>query len=136
MSHASDRPHRDQALFVAYCAGHRCAALRREPASHDGDDGQASSSAAPTLDQLRAAIRYRPDSVLISTGCLGRCERASVAIVGWGQTAQKTIIWTQPPIVVDLIDRTDRAAALASWIATTAPRPDTMPAPLGSSLAQ
>lgn len=132
MSRDSPRPRRDRALFVAYCAGHRCSALHRNPVGHgETDDGQPAPSTEPTLDHLKAAIRSRPGSVLISTACLGRCERASVAIVGWGRTAEKSIAWTQPPIFVDLIDRTERAAALASWIATTAPRRDTMPAPLG-----
>lgn len=129
MSQGSSRAGRNEALFVAYCAGHRCAALRRGHADRPSDDTAEPSSAPPSLNQLRAAIRCRPDSVLISTGCLGRCERASVVIVGWGHTAGKIITWSQPPIVVDLVDRTDRAAALASWVATTAPRSDTMPAP-------
>lgn len=114
-----------EVLLVAYCNGNRCAGLRRlhcaEPAA--GSPARPSS----VLEPLHRAIRGRPRSLLVSTSCLGHCELAPMAALGWGLITDTGARWTHRPIGVGLIDRPGRVDALGQWIATTAPSLDTAP---------
>lgn len=100
-------------LIVAVCAGHRCRALR---ALHEP-----SATADGTSELLRQAVRHRPRSVLISTGCLGPCARGCVAAIGTGTAARGEIRWAGRPVGLGMIEIPRRAAALAAWISGSAP---------------
>ena len=122
-------PHRavddQQVLSVAYCNGNRCAELRRlqsDPLATDLPTRPTQSLS--TLDTLRSAIRQRPGSMLTTTGCLGYCERAPMAALGWAVLTDTGARWIQRPFGVGLLDRPGRTDALGQWIATTAPDVD------------
>ena len=116
---AADSPG-EPVLLVAVCAGRRCQALR---ALHDP-----SASASGNCGQLlKEAVRRRPRSVLISTGCLGPCARGCVAAVGTGSATEGEIRWTGHPVGLGLIEMPERAAALAAWITSSAPDLSTLP---------
>ena len=116
---AADSPG-EPVLLVAVCAGRRCQALR---ALHDP-----SASASGNCGQLlKEAVRRRPRSVLISTGCLGPCGRGCVAAVGAGTATEGEIRWTAQPVGLGLVEIPERAAALAAWITSSAPDLSTLP---------
>jgi hypothetical protein len=101
-------------LLVAVCAGPRCRALRalNDPsAAASGPDGR----------PLCEAVRQRPGAVLVSAGCLGPCERACVAAVGWGTSRAGQLHRAGRPTGVRLVEMPARAAALAAWISGSAP---------------
>jgi hypothetical protein len=107
-------------LLVAACAGPRCRALR---ALHD----PSAATFGPCGRPLSEAVRHRPGAVLISTGCLGPCERACVAAVGWGMSRGGQIRWSARPTRLSMIEMPARAAALAAWISGSAPDMRTLP---------
>jgi len=107
-------------LLVAVCAGPRCRALR---ALHD----PSAATFGPCGRLLCDAVRHRPGAVLISTGCLGPCERACVAAVGWGMSRGGQIRWSARPTGLSMIEMPARAAALAAWISGSAPDMRTLP---------
>lgn len=111
-------------LVVAVCAGARCRALRQ---LHDPSAGDAGPAGA----QLRAAVRGRPRSVLVSTECLGPCHRGCVAAVGPGSAdGRGGVRWHRPPLRLDLVELPGRDADLAAWIRGGAPDPGRLPAAL------
>ena len=55
---------------IAVCTGDRCAALHRR-------------TGHSVLDRLREATSATPGSVLVSCGCLGRCDLAALVLLGW-----------------------------------------------------
>lgn len=107
-------------LLVAACGGPRCRALR---ALHD----PSARAPDPCGQLLREAVRQRPGAVLISTGCLGPCERACVAAVGWGMIRGGLLRWSGRPAGLGLVEMPARAAALAAWISGSAPDLKTLP---------
>jgi hypothetical protein len=107
-------------LLVAACAGPRCRALR---ALHD----PSAAASGPGGRLLCEAVRHRPGAVLVSTGCLGPCERACVAAVGWGTSRAGELCWAGRPAGVGLVEMPARAAALAAWISGSAPDLKTLP---------
>jgi hypothetical protein len=107
-------------LLVAACAGPRCRALR---ALHD----PSAATSGPCGRLLCDAVRRRPGAVLISTGCLGPCERGCVAAVGWGTSRGGQIRWSARPAGLSLVELPARAAALAAWISGPAPDLRTLP---------
>jgi hypothetical protein len=111
-------------LVVAVCAGQRCRALRalRDP----------SAAGNGTSELLRQAVRRRPRSVLVSTGCLGPCARGCVAAVGTGSAASGELRWTGRPVGLGMVEMPQRAAALAGWITGSAPDLATLPETLWS----
>ena len=99
-------------LLIARCDGSRCAGLHRLREENTS---------------LRAAVRRRPDAVLMTTLCLGHCELAAVAAVGWARSAHNSLAWLGPPVLLERTDTAERAAALASWVTAGAPEPGTLP---------
>ena len=106
-------------LVVAVCAGRRCQALRDLHVSSADADG--------TGALLRQAVRRRPRSVLVSTGCLGPCARGCVAAIGTGTAASGEICWTSRPVGLGMVEMPQRAVALAAWITSSAPDLATLP---------
>ncbi|HTQ90605.1 MAG TPA: hypothetical protein VMK84_14075 [Streptosporangiaceae bacterium] len=113
-------PAAEPVLLVAACAGPRCRALR---ALHD----PSARASGPCGRLLCEAVRQRPGAVLVSTGCLGPCERACVAAVGWGMSQAGQIRWSGRPAGLSLVEMPARAAALAAWVAGSAPDLKTLP---------
>ncbi|MFC7401919.1 hypothetical protein [Citricoccus sp. GCM10030269] len=122
----SPRPaHHDDASgpLLAWCVGHRCAALRR--LSRHGE----------TTDRIKSTIAGTAGAVMVSSTCLGRCELASVAAVGRrdGSSGQAgPLVWFTGT------EQGTRFEALESWISTGGPRnlvrPDAaMPAALSEA---
>ncbi len=105
-------------LVVAVCAGRRCRALR---ALHDP------SAADGISDLLMQSVQRRPRSVLVSTGCLGPCARGCVVAVGTGTAASGELRWAGRPVGLGMVEMPQRAAALAAWIAGSAPDLATLP---------
>ncbi len=118
-------------LLVAACTGTRCAAVRRP---HD--------PGADPVDRcghlLRAAVRQRPDAVLLSTACLGPCHLGSVAAVGWARPRAQggRLDWLARPVLLTMLDSPKRAAAASSWINAGAPDAGTLPALLTGPTAR
>ena len=110
-------------LLVAACAGPRCRALR---ALHD----PSAAASGPCGQLLAEAVRQRPRAVLVSTGCLGPCERACVAAVGWGMSHRGQLRWSGRPAGLGLVEMPAHAAALAAWISGSAPDLKTLPGDL------
>ena len=110
-------------LLVAACGGVRCAALRRLR-------GPAAGPVDRCGHLLRAAVRRRPDAVLLSTACLGPCHLGSVAAVGWARARARggRLDWLARPVLLTMLDRPERAAAASGWITAGAPDAHTLPA--------
>ena len=106
-------------LVVALCGGYRCRALR----ARHGPPVTADS----TGQLLRQAVRRRPRSVLISTGCLRPCAGGCVAAVGTGTVGGGELCWSGRPVGLSMVDIPRRAAALAAWISSSAPDLATLP---------
>lgn len=93
----------ERVLLVMVCNGPRCAALQRlREDTH--------------TDALRSAVRERPHSVLMSTGCLGRCAHGSVAAVGAAEATGSRLAWIRHPTLVGRVDDPARMALLAAWV--------------------
>ena len=118
---ASVRP--EPVLLVAACAGPRCRGLR---VLHD----PSAAASGPSGQLLGNAVRRRPGAVLLSTGCLGPCQRGCIAAVGWAVSAGGQLRWSGRPVGLGMVETPPRAAALAAWIAGTAPDLTTLPEPL------
>jgi len=101
-------------LVIAACAGPRCRALR---SLHD----PSARASGPCGRLLCEAVRHRPGAVLISTACLGPCERACVVAVGWGTARRGHLSWSGRPVGLSLAEMPARASALAAWISASAP---------------
>jgi hypothetical protein len=104
---------------LALCLGPSCAASY--------DDG-----AAPYPDVLRDAVRSSRSAVLVTTGCLGRCAAAAVAVVAHAADASAC---TGPSVWLAGVHDRQRCDALAAWVAEGGPaaagHPDTtLPATL------
>jgi hypothetical protein len=112
--------HQEQLLLVVACGGDRCAAVSRLRSSVGDVCGPA----------LRAAVRARPDAVLMRTPCLRLCHRGGIAAVGWATAEPGRIHWRGSPVVIGGIESDERSASLAAWVETTAPRRATLPADL------
>lgn len=113
----------EHVLLVAACAGPRCRALRT---LHDP-----SAAAFGSCGQLLCeAVRRRPGSVLLSTGCLGPCQRGCVAAVGWAVSDRGQLRWSARPVGLGMVEIPQRAMALAAWISGSAPDLTTLPEPL------
>lgn len=110
-----------EVLLVAYCNGNRCSGLRRLHAERAADLAGHPASPSSALEPLHRAIRRRPHSLLLSTPCLGHCDQAPMAALGWAFLADAGARWAGRPVGVGLLDRPERVAALGQWIATTAP---------------
>jgi len=110
-------------LLIAVCAGPRCRGLRN---LHD----PSATTSGPCGQILCEAVRRRPGSVLISTGCLGPCQRACVAAVGWAVGDSGQLRWSGRPVGLGMVEMPLRAAALAAWISGSAPDLTTLPEPL------
>lgn len=96
----------DRLLVVVQCTGQRCRALTDLRDPH-----------RPACDPaLAAAVRSRPRSVLVTTGCLGPCHRGAVAAVGWGDRAGSRVSWTEPAVLVERVEEPARMRATADWI--------------------
>ena len=106
-------------LVVALCGGYRCRALRTR---HDP-----SATADRPGQLLRQAVRRRPRSVLIFTGCLGPCAQGCVAAVGTGTAGDGELCWSGRPVGLSMVDLPRRATALAAWISSSAPDLATLP---------
>ena len=88
--------------LVAVCRGARCAALR---ALRGTDD-----------EPLRQAVRGSRGAVLVGCGCLGRCDLASVVLVGWhGGPDLGT------PLTLAGMDDDRRSRALGEWLTGSGP---------------
>ena len=92
--------------LVALCAGHRCAGLRRLAGSADA------------VDRVAEAVRHTSGAVLVTTGCVGACDRAAVA--GLARRAPGT---GQPGPAVWLteVQSAERTAGLVAWVAAGGP---------------
>jgi hypothetical protein len=94
-----NRPQRDPGgPVIAVCTGQRCSARRRL----QGPDGG--------IEPLKTAASRTRGAVLVSTGCLGRCELAATVLVVWrGDTAGE-------PLPLAGMEAVDRSQALATWL--------------------
>lgn len=107
--------------MVAVCTGPRCRALRT---LHD----PSADAAGPGGAALHHAVRQRPDAVLISTDCLGACDRGCVAAIGTGTAGDDgRITWREQPVGLGLVELPDRAADLAAWVRHGAPAVTALP---------
>ncbi|SDI78831.1 hypothetical protein SAMN04488693_12332 [Arthrobacter subterraneus] len=97
---------------LVWCAGHRCAALRRLSGGQDHDE------------QIRATIRQTSGGVLIESRCLGRCELAGVAAVARRDGRSGRI---GPLAWFTGLENGTRFAALRRWIASGGPREADIP---------
>lgn len=115
-----------EVLLVAYSNGNRCAGLRRlaAAAAAAAESHAEPASRLPALEPLHRAVRRRPRSLLLLTPCLGHCDQAPMAALGWAVIADAVARWTGRPVGVGLLERPERVAALGQWIATTAPDVD------------
>lgn len=93
------RPGADGPVVVV-CTGQRCGALHR-----------LNGSAA--LQTLRPATRATTGAVLVSTGCLQRCDLAATVLLGWSNAPGWTLLTG--------MDSPGRADTLASWLPGTGP---------------
>lgn len=64
----------------------------------------------------------------MSLPCLGPCAQASVTALGVGLAGQNSLTWLGRPSMFGLTQTPDRARALADWIGTDAPDPQTLAA--------
>lgn len=92
---------------VAACTGSRCAALCRLTGTGSTED--------PLGPDLREAVRHTRGAVLISTGCLGRCELGALILLTWRHRSPA-------PVALAGMHQPDRRAALASWLPGKGPR--------------
>lgn len=92
---------------VAVCTGSRCAALCRMSGTATEDDALDS--------RLREATRRSQGAILISTGCLGRCDLSALVFLTWRYQSP-------PPIALAGMHRPDRMEALADWLPGHGPR--------------
>jgi hypothetical protein len=118
-----NRPQRDPGgPVIAVCAGRHCRSRRER---HGPEAG---------IEPLRSAVRRTRGGVLISTGCLGRCQLAAAVLVVWrGETAGE-------PLPLAGMDAPERSRALAAWLpgpgpATTLLRGGRLPAALAAARA-
>lgn len=92
--------------LVALCMGHRCAALWRLAGAADG------------VDRLAEVVRHTSGAVLVTTGCVGACDRAAVA----GLAARAPGTGEPGPAVwLTEVQTPERAAGLAAWVAAGGP---------------
>ncbi|MCZ2839442.1 hypothetical protein [Modestobacter sp. VKM Ac-2985] len=87
--------------LIALCVGHRCAALRRLAGTADG------------VDRVAEAVRHTSGAVLVTAGCLGRCDRAALAglahrSAGTGRPG--------PALWVSEVQTPERTAGLVAWV--------------------
>lgn len=118
------RPAEPSGPVVAWCAGHRCTALRRL----NGGAGQD--------ERIRTTVKNTPGAVLMSFPCLGRCELAGVAATGRRNGTSGQI---GPMVWFTGLEDPDRFEALQAWIAGGGPRhlhhpAGALPAALGEAV--
>lgn len=95
-------------LIVALCDGPRCHGLRTRAGSDPAE-------------HIRSAVAGRERAVLVHSGCLGRCEQGSVAVVGSGRYDDGRLDFVATPWMLCLLDRPGAGRAAAKWIAGAAP---------------
>ena len=86
--------------LVALCTGHRCAALHR-------------LAGTDPLTEVGAAVRRTRGAVLLTTGCVGACDRGSVA--GLARRAPVTG-QTGSAVWLSQVQTPERTAALVAWV--------------------
>lgn len=84
---------------VAVCTGSRCLTAHRAGHGRDLD-----------LTGLRHAVRQSRGGVLVSCGCLGRCDLAALVLLGWNGNA-----YTEFRVLSGMEDA-DRMATLTTWL--------------------
>ncbi|GAB6901475.1 hypothetical protein JCM9957A_45650 [Kineosporia succinea] len=89
--------------MIAACTGERCAALCRL------------NGGEPLSPALREATRRTTGAILISTGCLGRCELGAVVLVAWR-------FRSPAPIALAGMHDPARLEALTEWLPGHGPR--------------
>ena len=94
--------------LVALCDGHRCAALRRL------------AGAAGSVPDLAAAVRATRGAVLVTTDCVGACDRGAVA--GLARRAPVTGE-AGPAVWLAEVQTAERTAALVDWVTAGGPLP-------------
>ncbi|GAB3238321.1 (2Fe-2S) ferredoxin domain-containing protein [Kineosporia babensis] len=92
---------------VAVCTGPRCAALCRLTGTGSESD--------PLNARLREATRQTTGGILISTGCLGRCDLSAVVLLTWRYQSP-------PPIALAGMHQPQRMQALTEWLPGHGPR--------------
>ena len=92
---------------IAVCTGTRCAALCRMSGTGTRED--------PLNQRLREATRRTRGAVLVSTGCLGRCDLSAVVLLAWRFSSP-------PPVALAGMHRPARVDALATWLPGAGPR--------------
>ncbi|GAA3617933.1 hypothetical protein GCM10022223_38300 [Kineosporia mesophila] len=92
---------------VAACTGPRCAALCRMAGT-----GTPADALNPGL---RDATRRTPGGILVSTGCLGRCDLGAVILVAWR-------FRSPVPVALAGMHEPARLTALTDWLPGPGPR--------------
>ena len=87
--------------LVALCTGHRCAALHRLAGTGDA------------VDQLAEAVRHTSGAVLVTTGCVGACDRAAVAGLAHRAAGSDR---PGPATWVTEVHTPERTADLLAWV--------------------
>lgn len=130
-----------QVLLVAVCGGDRCAGLHRLKGSDESDDESASDDRARAAREdasvahvcgprMRAAVRERPDAILMTVACPGLCHLGGVVAVGWAASSERRLDWQGRPTLLSRVDEHDRNVALADWVRCGAPDVEHLPVQL------
>lgn len=83
--------------LVVLCNGDHCSALHRRTGS-------------AALERLRETARATTGAVLVSSGCLGRCELAAVVLLGWAGS------WPGQLLPLAGMEDPDRVNVLLRWL--------------------
>lgn len=111
----SDRS--EQVLLVGVCTGDRCNAVRRLACERTDTDSR---------ELIKAAVRRRPDAVMVDLPCQELCSQGAVVVVGSAISTSGRMSWVPRPVCLTTTDQAPLARQIAGWITDGAPDPNAL----------
>lgn len=95
--------------LAAYCAGHRCSALRRLADER--------CAGAGSVQRLRDAVRSCRSALLVELGCVGQCQHGSVVLLGRAHARGDAVQWADAPRVLTQAESASVVERVCRWVA-------------------